>query len=174
MPGAPSIEELIAQRKREEQAAAAAARDEAARQAQLTIEQRIAEQQVEYSQYVAAQPIDHNGARAYNVGDPVPASNVQRFGYEGSGLVLKVGGGQPGVSPNAVPREHLDALERSGVRQPAPAPPGYQIPLGAEPPAKSANKADWVAYASAKDPENAEWVNDDGTTRDQIIAKYGS
>lgn len=34
------------------------------------------EQEREYSQYVAAQAIDIEGARAFNVGDPVPASHV--------------------------------------------------------------------------------------------------
>lgn len=32
----------------------------------------------EYGQYVAVVPIDINGARAFNVGDPVPASHVER------------------------------------------------------------------------------------------------
>jgi len=33
---------------------------------------------VEYGTYVAAVSIDINGARAFNVGDPVPASHVDR------------------------------------------------------------------------------------------------
>jgi hypothetical protein len=32
----------------------------------------------EYGQYVAVVPIDLNGARAFNIGDPVPASHVER------------------------------------------------------------------------------------------------
>lgn len=32
----------------------------------------------EYSQYVAVAPIDIDGARAFNVGDPVPVSHVER------------------------------------------------------------------------------------------------
>lgn len=32
----------------------------------------------EYGQFVAAEPIDIGGARAFNVGDPVPASHVSR------------------------------------------------------------------------------------------------
>lgn len=39
-------------------------------------------QQTEYGTYVANRPIDVNGARAYNVGDPVPVSNVERHGYD--------------------------------------------------------------------------------------------
>lgn len=32
----------------------------------------------EWGQYVAAGPIDIDGARAFNAGDPVPASHVER------------------------------------------------------------------------------------------------
>ena len=32
----------------------------------------------EYGQYVAVVPININGARAFNAGDPVPASHVER------------------------------------------------------------------------------------------------
>ena len=38
----------------------------------------LAEQQKEYGSYVAVQPIDIGGARAFNVGDAVPASHVSR------------------------------------------------------------------------------------------------
>lgn len=33
---------------------------------------------VEYGTYVAVSPIDINGVRAFNVGDPVPVSHVDR------------------------------------------------------------------------------------------------
>ncbi len=39
-------------------------------------------------QYVAVVPIVHNGVRAYNVGYPVPVSNVEKYGYLEQGLVL--------------------------------------------------------------------------------------
>lgn len=35
-------------------------------------------QQAEYGTYVATEPIDILGARAFNVGDPVPVSHVER------------------------------------------------------------------------------------------------
>lgn len=38
----------------------------------------IAAQQKEYGQYVAVQPIDIGTARAFNVGDAVPTSHVER------------------------------------------------------------------------------------------------
>lgn len=44
----------------------------------------------DWGTFIAVQPISFNGAPAYNVGDPVPASNVQRHGYEAQGLVAKV------------------------------------------------------------------------------------
>jgi hypothetical protein len=34
-------------------------------------------QRIEYSTYVAVVPIDIGGARAFNVGDPVPVSHVE-------------------------------------------------------------------------------------------------
>lgn len=39
-----------------------------------------AAQRREYTQYVAAAPIDIGAARAYNTGDPIPASNVDSKG----------------------------------------------------------------------------------------------
>ena len=45
----------------------------------------------EYGQYVAVEAIDFDGARAYNVGDPVPVTNVEAYHYVERGLVAKVG-----------------------------------------------------------------------------------
>lgn len=42
-----------------------------------------------------------------------------------------------------------------------------------EVPAVSANKPEWIDYALAVDPGNAEWINDSSTTKDDLIAKYG-
>lgn len=44
----------------------------------------------EYGTYVAVQPINYGVVRVYNVGDPVPVSNVERHGYLEQGLVAKV------------------------------------------------------------------------------------
>lgn len=43
-----------------------------------TLEQYREQQRAEYAQYVAAEVIEINGARAFNPGDPVPASHVTR------------------------------------------------------------------------------------------------
>lgn len=43
---------------------------------------QIASQVAEYGTYVANRPIDANGVRAYNTGDPVPVSNVKAHGYD--------------------------------------------------------------------------------------------
>lgn len=43
-----------------------------------TAEALRAAQAKEYGQYVAVVAIDFGGARAFNVGDPVPASHVDR------------------------------------------------------------------------------------------------
>jgi hypothetical protein len=44
--------------------------------AEKTVEQYLDEQRAEWGAYVATVPIDVNGARAFNPGDPVPASHV--------------------------------------------------------------------------------------------------
>lgn len=44
----------------------------------------------EWGQYVAVSPIQHNGVLAYGVGDPVPAGNVETYGYLKDNLVKKV------------------------------------------------------------------------------------
>lgn len=41
----------------------------------------------EYGQWVAVEPIDIGGARAFNIGDPVPASHVDRGVVEKSQVV---------------------------------------------------------------------------------------
>jgi len=43
----------------------------------------------EYGAWVATQQIYVGSALAYNVGDPVPATNVQAFGYDKNNLVAK-------------------------------------------------------------------------------------
>ena len=48
-------------------------------------------QVAEYSQWVATQDILHDGALAYSTGYPVPASNVETYGYDKLGWVAKVG-----------------------------------------------------------------------------------
>jgi hypothetical protein len=45
----------------------------------------------EYGTYVAVQPIDFNGVRAFNAGDSVPISTVERYGYASEGVVAKIG-----------------------------------------------------------------------------------
>jgi hypothetical protein len=52
---------------------------------------QIEAQRKEYGLYVAAVPIEHGSARAYNQGDAVPVSNAERLGYVDQGLVVKVG-----------------------------------------------------------------------------------
>ena len=43
----------------------------------------------EYGTYVAVAPISFNGVPAYNAGDPVPVSNVEKYGYLDQKLVAK-------------------------------------------------------------------------------------
>jgi hypothetical protein len=43
-----------------------------------TVEELREAQRREYGQYVAKVPIDIDGGRAFNPGDPVPASHIQR------------------------------------------------------------------------------------------------
>jgi hypothetical protein len=43
----------------------------------------------EYGEFVALAAITHDGALAYNVGDAVPAANVEAWGYLELGLVAR-------------------------------------------------------------------------------------
>jgi hypothetical protein len=43
----------------------------------------------EYGQFIAVAPINFDGVLAYQVGAPVPASNVKKYGYLDQGLVAK-------------------------------------------------------------------------------------
>lgn len=43
----------------------------------------------EYGEYVAVAAITHDGALAYNIGDAVPASNVEAWDYLNLGLVAR-------------------------------------------------------------------------------------
>ena len=51
------------------------------------VEDFAAAQAAEYAAYVATETILVDGARAYNAGDPVPASNVERHDYLTLGVV---------------------------------------------------------------------------------------
>ncbi len=54
-----------------------------------TVDEYLAAQRAEWGQYVAAGPIDIGTARAFNEGDPVPASHVDR-GVVSAAQVKKV------------------------------------------------------------------------------------
>lgn len=58
--------------------------------ARKTAEDYEAELVADYSQWVAVVPIMYEGARAYNIGDPVPNTNVILHGYDEDGLVERV------------------------------------------------------------------------------------
>ena len=53
------------------------------------VEDFAAAQAAEYATFVATGPILVDGVRAYNAGDPVPVSNVERHGYLQLGVVRK-------------------------------------------------------------------------------------
>ena len=74
------------------------------------VEDFAAAQAAEYAAFVATEPILVDGARAYNVGDPVPASNVEKHGYVQLGVVRKTtdpapepAAPQPPVAPQGDP-----------------------------------------------------------------------
>jgi len=80
------------------------------------------QQQVEeWGTWVAVQQITFNGALAYNPGDPVPASNVSKHGYDSKGLVARVGSAsareviQAALSSAAVVAEDLGDSVTLGV-----------------------------------------------------------
>lgn len=51
----------------------------------------IEAQRREYGQWVAASPIHFGTALAYNPGDQIPVSNVERYKYDATGQAVKVG-----------------------------------------------------------------------------------
>jgi hypothetical protein len=55
-----------------------------------SVEQFAKAQEAEYGTWRAKAVIYHDGARAYNPGDPVPVSNVKDHGYDKADLVEKV------------------------------------------------------------------------------------
>src|SRR5258708_5369290 len=58
----------------------------------------------EYSMFIAAQPIDIGGARAFNVGDPVPKGHIEKFpDWVRDGLVVTRENVPEDVTPGAVP-----------------------------------------------------------------------
>jgi hypothetical protein len=50
-----------------------------------------ARQAVEWGTYIAARPLFIGGVLAFNPGDAVPVSHVERFGWEQNGLVSRIG-----------------------------------------------------------------------------------
>ena len=78
------------------------------------VEDFAAAQAAEYATFVATEPILVDGARAYNVGDPVPASNVERHSYLQQGLVRKATDPAPDLT----------------VPEPPPAPQGDPVVIG--------------------------------------------
>lgn len=70
----------------------------------------------EYGTYVAVAPIDVSGGiRAYNVGDPVPISNVVEHGYLEQGLVEKVASAPKAPKQVSTPRADASAKPAAGA-----------------------------------------------------------
>jgi hypothetical protein len=102
------------------------------------------------------------------VPEDVPASEVE--------MLLRQGRIEA-VEDEPEPEEN-DEQEEETTPPPPSAPPAPPAPVGPTPepepvperPAKSAHKADWVAYAQAVDPETGGL---DELTKDQLIELYG-
>lgn len=56
-----------------------------------TAEEAVEATRKEYSQYVAPDPIYVGTALAFNKGDAIPASTVERLGWASEGKAIKVG-----------------------------------------------------------------------------------
>lgn len=76
------------------------------------VEARRAEQESEYGTYIAVSQIFFNGTLAYNVGDPVPVSNVERYKYADQGFVAKTN--------TKAAAEVITALHEAGTQQVVP------------------------------------------------------
>lgn len=95
------------------------------RQQATTAEQYAAAQGEEWSQYQARVAIDFYGTRAYNVGDPVPASAVAaQGGWVPDDYVTKVGkNAEPFAGSETVVDPAPPTIDETTVAAPAAATP---------------------------------------------------
>lgn len=98
------------------------------------LQDAVAAQLQEYGQFVATQRIHVGLAMAYDVGHPVPVSNVERFGYEAQGVVTRV------ASPENARRGITDEQAEAGLTEPVKLTEENDDPLAA-PPAPTATKS---------------------------------
>lgn len=116
-------------------------------------------------EYTAERVITCNGVRAYNPGDPVPASAVSNLGLTvgvdvspaRDGVLAQPGPGDSRAAwevwwlAHGVDRAVLDDMSRDQLASFTPHPhDGGGEGGGLEPPGRGARKADWVAYAVAR------------------------
>jgi hypothetical protein len=81
------------------------------------VEDFAAAQEAEYATYVATEPILVDGARAYNPGDAVPASNVEKHGYVQLGVVRKADDPAPDLTapqPPPAPQGDITTTKKKG------------------------------------------------------------
>lgn len=98
-----------------------------------------AEKLEEYGQFVATQQINVGTALAFDVGHPVPVSNVERFGYEAQGVVKRVA--SPKNARLGITDEQAKAQDEAELKT-APAETDESTNESAAPPAtKAAAKA---------------------------------
>ena len=69
-----------------------------------TVEEFAAAQEAEYATYVATEVILVDGSRAYNVGDAVPISNVERHQYLALGVVRLASDPAPELTADQPPQ----------------------------------------------------------------------
>lgn len=93
--------------------------------ADQTLEEYRAAQQREYATYKAILPIFHDGARAYNVGDPVPISNVETHSYEVGVQVERVGDAPAAGQQNTTEQQGPQTVHVDGV----PVEPANVVPV---------------------------------------------
>lgn len=117
-------------------------------------------------EFVARQAISHNGVRAYNPGDDVPASAVENLGLTvgvdvlpaHSGVIPRPAGDARRAEWEAywlgqgVPQEDIDGMTLADLAAWRPAGPNQGeaavAGLVAERPGPNARKAEWVEYAA--------------------------
>jgi hypothetical protein len=72
--------------------------------------------------------------------------------------------------PGDIAKEHTDRLAAEGLIEETSTPAVAATTDEDEPPAKSASKADWEAYARSQGATDADL---DGATKDDLVATYG-
>lgn len=138
------------------------------------VQEYLKAQAEEYGRFVAAQDITHDGGLAYAAGQPVPVSNVVRYGYLANGLVITAEqAAKDREAATAKAEEERAAAERDALAAHRAALKDLGIPRQRADgePAGNASTEEWRIYAISKGA-TAEQVAD--LSRNELREQFGT